>query len=83
VYSIARDNYGMDMEYSFFADLFKGWKHHSGNPAYPVPKAYREADAWWKGKGYSYRMNLLDYCIDRLENDYPLPEVLIIEQIEG
>lgn len=46
-------------------DLFKGWKHHSGNRVWPI--IHMNGCGVWEGENFEQRLLLLDYTIDRLE----------------
>ena len=44
--------------------LFKGWKHHSGDAGYPIPKTniYEK----WEGLNLEMRINLMRYALKKL-----------------
>jgi hypothetical protein len=47
-------------------DFSKGWSYHSGNAEWPVPDT---DDGAWEGRGLAYRMDLINYMIEKARND--------------
>jgi hypothetical protein len=59
-----------------FENLCKKWPKYSGYPAYPIPATEFESPAEqyergekWKGKQRKLRLELIGFCINRLENE--------------
>lgn len=52
--------------YSFVNVYSKGWIHHTGSYAYPVP--YQNCHEW-KSTQLAYRMDLIDYLIQQIDKE--------------
>lgn len=71
-----------DQQQYVFNGLCKEWPKYSGDKEYPVPSvdpddtprdAYNASgDEVYEGEYGALRLELVDYCIDRLENGYEI-----------
>jgi len=53
------------LSYAFVRFFSEGWIHHTGLPAYPVP---RTSDRTWEGQQLQYRLSLIQHLIQQLES---------------
>lgn len=54
--------------YRVLEEVFVGWPKHSGDLCYPIRPDDNESATWrWEGEQRELRLELIDYCIDKLE----------------
>jgi len=53
--------------YDLLQQLSKGWEHHTGNIAYPVPAGDFLDGQFWKGEQLAYRVSLIDYLLPQVK----------------
>lgn len=67
-YNLTENMYDSDLPpigYKLIRELSVGWKHHTGNPEYPVP--YESGCGLWEGHQLELRIDLINYIIKQLE----------------